>query len=292
MRALVAVFLAVAILFCESPAFAGVGNGNFETDFTATPTPTGVVFEVSAWSDGGSVQIGTNPLEGCVVLGGLTGQGAIDYAGGTGIILDITGPEMATSDATYIFVSCRDRIFNGFNWAVWEQGDPPPPTVIDALAQAARSAIAVPELTPQTAPDGLDTPFLAQLPVWLWIPGSSWVPVSGTASLAGLGLSVTATATPVNTNWITGADVNTSITCGPGTPWSEALDDEATNCSATYTRTTPAGTTIDLTVTTNYDIAFVCTPGLCDPAAINLPGLAITVSRPVSVTEARGLITR
>ena len=292
MRHLAAALLAILLLAILPTTAASAGNLDDNAEVYITPTATGVVFGLSAWSGGGSVPIGTNPLNGCVILGGLTGEGAIDYAGAKGILVGITNPEMAVSDATYIFVSCPNRIFNGFNWAVWEQGDPAPPAVIDALADAARSAIAVPELTPQSAPDGINTPFLTQLPVWLWIPEASWVPVSGTASLADLGLSVTATATPISTDWVTGADVNATVTCTGGTPWLDGLEEDDTNCSATYVETTPAETTIDLTVTTNYDIAFACTPGLCDPAAINLPGLAITVSRPVTVTEARGLIVR
>ncbi len=276
----------------QTTAWAGLSNDGLDAEVDFTPTATGVVFGVSAWSGGKSIPVGTNPLTGCVILGGLSGEAAIDYAGAKGILVGITDPEMAVSDSTYIFVSCPDRIFNGFNWAVWEQGEPAPPAVIDALSDAARSAISVPELTPQTAPDGINTPFLTQLPVWLWLPESSWVPVSGTASLANLGLSITATATPISTDWATGADVNATVSCTAGTAWLDGLEDDDTDCTATYTETTPVGTTIDLTVTTNYDIAFACTPGLCDPAAINLPGLAITVSRPVTVTEARGLIIR
>jgi hypothetical protein len=274
------------------PATAGDLDGSTVTEVSATTTSTGIRIELTAWSDGRTVSVGSNPLAECTIVTDLDGPAAIDYAGGRGILVGITNPEMETSDATYAFVSCPERIFNGFNWAVWEQGDPPPPVVIDALAAAARAAIAIPPLTPQSAPDGIATPFLTQLPVWLWVPEASWVPVSGTASLAGLGLSVTATATPVSTDWVTGAEEGNALRCRAGTPWQPGLDDDATGCSATYGTTTPPGTTIDLSVTTTYDIAFACTPGLCDAAAINLPGFAVTVARPVTVTEARGVITR
>ncbi len=292
MRVVVAAALLVAVLLLIT-APAGVGDDNFDAEVNATPTATGVVFGVEAWSDGGVVPVGANPLRGCTIIGNLTGGAAIDYAGARGIVLGITDPELEGSEQSYVFISCPDRVFNGFNWAVWEEGEPPPSAVIDALAAAARSAIAVPDLTPQTAPDGLATPFLTQLPVWLWVPEASWVPVSGTASLPEIGLAVTATATPIETTWRTGATedgTDHGITCGAGTPWAPGLDDSATDCSTVYEQTTPPGTSIDLSVTTTYDIAFACTPGLCDPAAIALPGLAITVARPVTVTEARGVI--
>ncbi len=273
-----------------SPAGAGTGDTNFEADVNATPTATGVRFGIEAWSGGGTVAVGTNPLSGCTILGSLSGAGVVDYAGGKGILLGLTDPEIGASESSYVFISCPTRIFNGFFWAVWEEGDPPPPAVIDALAAAARAAIQVPDVSPQTAPDGLATPFLTQLPVWLWIPPASWIPVSGTAALPEIGLAVTATVTPIETEWRTGAEVNDVVTCAAGTPWLPGLEESATDCSATYTETTPPGTSTDLSVTTSYSIAFTCTPGLCDPAGINLPGLAITVTRPVTVTEARGVL--
>ncbi len=247
---------------------------------------------IDAWDGGTGVDFGPNPLAGCVFVPGLTGAEAIDYAGGTGITIGITNPEMENAvDTTYVFVSCPGRIFNEFGWAVWEEGEPVPAVVIDALAAAARADIVIPALTPESAPDGLDTPFLTQLPVWLWVPADSWVPLTGAASIPELGLTVTATATPVTTDWVTGPDQDDAFTCGAGTPWEVGLDDDATDCSATFGTTTPPGTTIDLSVTTTYDIGFACTPGLCDPAAIDIDGFAVTVARPVTITEARGVIS-
>lgn len=282
----------VLVLYWAGSASAGLTNDGFEAGADIDQTDTGVVLEVSAWSDGDSVSLGSNSLADCVIVSGLDGATAIDYAGGRGILVGITNPEMETSDATYVFITCPERIFNGFAWAVWEVGEPPPDAVVDALAAAARAAIAIPPLTPESAPDGLDTPFLTQLPVWLWVPAESWVSIAGSASLADIGLTVTATATPTTTEWSTGAEDGETLTCEAGMPWEPGLDDGATDCSATYGSTTPPGTTIDLSVTTTYDIAFTCTPGLCDPAVIDLPGFAVTVARPITVTEARGVISR
>lgn len=281
----------VVVLISPGTALAGKGD-ELEATIAATETSTGVNIELAAWSDGNGVLLGSNPLAGCVIVAGLSGPEAIDLAGATGIAIGITNPEMENGDeTTYVFISCPERIFGGFAWAVWEEGDPPPDVVIDALAAAARANIVIPPLTPESAPDGLDTPFLTQLPVWLWVPAESWVPLAGSASLPELGLTITATATPTTTDWITGPEAEDAFSCEAGTPWEPGLDDDATDCSATYGFTTPPGTTIDLTVTTTYAIAFTCTPGLCDPAAIDLPGFAVTVARPVTVTEARGVIS-
>ena len=292
MRAVAAGLVCLLGIAVTTVAGAAGLDENVNTQTTATPTPTGYTVGVSAWSEGGGVRVGTNPLAGCVILAGLTPNAAIDYAGGRGINLGITNPGMEASEKSWVFISCPDRVLGAFDWAVWEQGETPPAAVINALADAALAAVVIPELAPQSAPDGIDTPFLTQLPVWLWVPEASWAPVSGTASLAGLGLSITVTATPVSTDWTTNADVNETVTCGAGTPWRAGLDDDATDCSATYTSTTPPGTTVDLTVTTNFDAALTCSPGLCGPAGPFVPGFAVTVSRPITVTQARGVITR
>lgn len=301
MRALAAPLTAVLCwVLTVTPVGAGAGNGSYDAEASATPTSTGVVIEVQAWSGGGTVSIGSNPLAECTFVAGLDGPTVIDYAGGRGILLGITDPTMETSEAVYVFVSCPTPVFNGFAWAVWEQTDPPPPAVIDALVRAARASIEVPDLTPRSAPDGLDTPFLTQLPVWLWVAPASWTPVSATAALPEIALSVTATATPLRTDWLAAGansiapdtDLRASTTCAAGTPWAEGLSDADTDCTVTFTGTTPPGTTVDLSVTTTYDLTFACTPGLCDPDAIDLPDLAVTVTRPVTVTEARGIIVR
>ncbi len=280
-----------AIILWPGQAFAGKGD-ELEATTAAAATSTGYTIEVAAWAGGSTVPLGSNPLRNCVIVGGLDGFAVTEYAGGRGIDLGIIDADTASSDATWVFMSCLHRVLGGFDWVVWEAGDPPPPVVVEALAAAARAAIEIPPLTPQSAPDGFDTPFLTQLPVWLWVPAESWVPLTGTASLPELGLTITATATPSTTDWVTGAEEGDTLTCEAGTPWQPGLDDDATDCSATYGTTTPPGTTIDLTVTTTYGIAFTCTPGLCDPADIDLPGFAVTVARPVTITEARGVISR
>lgn len=293
MRSLILGIAVVALVLSNARVVAaGAGGVNAGADIDSTNTE--VSFEVGATFDGSDFgPLGSNPLVDCVLIGGLTGLEVTEYAGGRGILLEVVIPEIASSEATYVFMSCANRVLGGFDWTVWEEGDPPPPEVLEALAVAARNSITIPALTPESAPDGLDTPFLTQLPVWLWVPEASWAPVSGTAALPEIGLSITATATPIETEWLTGAtDEAATLVCDAGTPWQPGLDEDATDCAVTYGETTAPGVTIDLSVTTTFDIAFSCTPGLCDPADIDLPGFVVTVARPVTVTEARGVISR
>lgn len=293
MRAVVAAFVVATLLGCSGAAGAGTGDQSFDVATSGDGDTTEVSFGVNASFDGSDFgPLGSNPLVDCVLIGGLSGLEVTEYAGGKGILLEVILPDVASSDSTYVFMSCADRVLGGFNWTVWEEGDSPPPEVIEALAVAARNSITIPALTPESAPDGLDTPFLTQLPVWLWVPEASWAPVSGTAALPEIGLSITATATPVETEWLTGAEGDATIVCDAGTPWQPGLDDSETDCAVTYGDTTAPGVTFDLSVTTTFDIGFTCTPGLCDPADIDLPGFTVTVARPVTVTEARGVISR
>lgn len=289
----IAVALAIlAVLGSSGIAGAATGDAFDDTQVSVGSNDTGYTLEINAWDAGGGVALAPDPLRDCVFISGLSGLEVTEYAGGRGIELGVIDPDMADSDlVTWVFMSCDARVFGGFTWAVWEEGDPPPAPVINALAASARASIVIPPLTPESAPDGLDTPFLTQLPVWLWVPADSWVPLTGSASLPALGLTITATATPSTTEWVTGAEEGGTLICEAGTPWEPGLDDDLSDCAAIYGTTTPPGTTIDLTVTTTYGIAFTCTPGLCNPAAINLPGFAVTVARPVTITEARGVIS-
>ncbi len=289
MRPLGLPLIAATILgLLVSPVAAAIGD---ETQgVTSSSNGNRIEVTVSGWESGG-VRVGRDLLAGCTVVAGLTGAEVLDLAGGRGIVLGITNPEMASSDASFVFMSCRNRVLGAFDWTVWEQGEPIPDEVIDAVARAARAAIEIPHLEPQAAPDGLDVPFLTQLPVWLWVPSSSWVEQTATASLPEIGLWVTATASPVETRWQTGAD-GPELTCGPGTPWSAGRPDTDATCATTYTSVTEPGETIQLSVTTSFDVGFTCTPVVCDPADIDLGGVDVTSARPVTVTTAVGLVTR
>lgn len=295
MRTLIPTISVVLVLLFASVVEAG---GTDLINPTTVATSEGRRIEV-AISAGGSVSVvlGDNPLASCVFVADLDGPAVIDYAGGLGIELGITNPEMETAVGAdgnpqgYVFVSCREPVFSGFGWAVWTVGDPVPDEVLEALGDAAVAAIELDVPTPQTAPDGLAIPFLTQLPVWLWVPPETWTAASATAALPDLGVSVTATATPTLTRWDTGAGDDRIIECDAGIPWSPELDDDQTSCLVTYTSTTPPGSTLDLAVATTYDVSIVCSFGPCPPG-VDLQPVTVAASRPITVTEARGVITR
>jgi hypothetical protein len=142
----------------------------------------------------------------------------------------------------------------GFRWSA----TPPPgfggagPTP-EELAQRAveQLPLAQPQIgmTPTPGRTGL-----VGLPVWLWLEGGIWTPVSATASVPGL--SVTATATPVRVVWDMGD--GTTVTCRTaGVPYrASAGDAMSPECGHRYERPSSAepDEAYDVTATVTWDI--------------------------------------
>ncbi|MFD1323235.1 hypothetical protein [Micromonospora sonneratiae] len=107
-----------------------------------------------------------------------------------------------------------------------------------ALAQVAVSRLRLPAPAIRRNPASA-AGVMVQVPVWLWVDGSTWGARSATASVPGM--SVTATATPVRVVWTPG-DGTADVVChGPGTPWRAGTDPRAVSpCGHTY-RTSSAG---------------------------------------------------
>ena len=103
------------------------------------------------------------------------------------------------------------------------------PSVLGRLA-VSRLRLALPVIRVNPVPP---TPQVVQVPTWLWLEAASWGQRSATAAVPGL--SVTATATPVRVDWVTGDGAR--VTCaGPGTPWREGMNPAARPpCGHTYT---------------------------------------------------------
>ncbi len=118
-------------------------------------------------------------------------------------------------------------------WYEW-QPESTPPGVSD-LVQVATERIAppAPEIALNPPPPA---PQLVHLPVWLWVDDATWGPRSATASVPGV--SVTATAQPVQVTWSTG-DGGSRECDGAGTPWTGEGDPlaESPTCGYTYTTT-------------------------------------------------------
>ncbi|MFC0531355.1 hypothetical protein [Phytohabitans kaempferiae] len=119
------------------------------------------------------------------------------------------------------------------------------------LAEQAVSRLRPPAPMIRTSPDTAVAPMLVWVPVWLWIGPSSWSARSATAAVPGM--SVTATARPVRAQWRLGD--GTTITCGPGTPWTASLDPAAPSptCGHIYRR--PAR--IEVTVLVAWQVTWV-----------------------------------
>ncbi len=94
----------------------------------------------------------------------------------------------------------------------------------------------MPEPVPVSIPEGsVDTFGFVHVPVWWWLPDADWQPLTGSASDAGI--TVTVTATPLRSVWDPGDGKPEAVCAGPGIEWRPSLDIEnGTYCSHTYTR--------------------------------------------------------
>lgn len=200
-------------------------------------------------------------------------------------------------DAQYAVVSCQSQRFDGAASAVWPIDDDPPTEVVEILAQTAVARLTIPRPVPRSAPDGTETPFLVHLPVWFWLDATSWQARSAVASLGPLGASATATARPAHTRWTPGDGSPSRFCPDAGTPWnadSAAAGDlgAPSGCGHGYASVSPSDLPIELSVTAVYDLDVSCAPvRIC--SGVDLPSsLGITSSRPVYVTQVRGVITR
>lgn len=189
----------------------------------------------------------------------------------------------ADEDARFAFMSCRGDD-GGFEWFVWEHGDPVPERLGEALARSARARVEVPVLELATAPDGFETPFLAQLPVWLWVDDAAWSTQVSTAAIEVFGISATVSAVPVASTWL--VDGEPVATCEQGQGWRPGRDDAESDCLVTFTDVLDA----ELGVVVTYDVSLSCVPAsMC--AGLSLEPIHGTASRPVRVVEAWGAVT-
>ncbi len=267
-------------------------------------TPSGVTTEAS--HDGGVLTVGVgageipissggsgseNLFAGCTFRVDLTGLEVAELAGGRGLGLDFAEAELHDETARFIWGICPRPIFAGAFSLLWEVGDPPPDVIIEALVDAAIAATDVPFAVPQSSPDGDGVPMLVHLPTWVWVDDAIWQPVSATAAIPEFGISATITATPFETEWDPG-NGDDPIVCAQGTPWTAGADDDASDCSFTYTTSTHDTGPFVLTVTTRFDTALTCAPaGICagaDPLGV----IETVVGREVTVTQVRGVLTR
>ena len=140
----------------------------------------------------------------------------------------------------------------------------------------------VPALKP---PPNVD--HLVGIAEYLAVDPAGFVPMSVTAAIPGV--SVTVTATPIETRWDLG-NGDTRVCAGAGTPWSPNVSAHA--CTYTYQRasTSPAAPNATFTVTasTLWQRSWVCAPA-CGSGT--LPLLARPLTFPLTVRQAQAIIT-
>lgn len=294
--------IGLATLVCALTVIASPADAGTTDDAEAVVERSGDTIVATVSVDGDTVgqRVGGDPLAGCAFLVGLTGAEVIEYLGARGVVDGITtelldggagdgGPGDTGAGASFAFVSCPRPFQADRSWLVWAEGDPVPRVVLDALARSARASIVVPALAPASAPDGFDTPYLVNLPVWLWVDDDQWQPLSATAAIVELGVSVTVVAEPATTRWDAGNGTS-PIECSQGTPWEPGLTDDQSSCSIVHDDVTDEAT---LSVTVRFEVEVSCQPvALCTEGdGLAVEPVNMEATRTTRVTEAWGVLT-
>lgn len=153
----------------------------------------------------------------------------------------------------------------------------------------ADAALLARELLPLPDPDIVTSPptnrpQLVGIETWFRV-GEAWRTFSASASLGGV--TATVTATPILVTWDPG-DGAPAITCdGPGVGFDATRPDLESDCAHTYRHHTPAGSTIPLTATITYDVAWTATGGrgdMLDPVT-RTSTVALTVDQAQAVVR-------
>ncbi len=139
-----------------------------------------------------------------------------------------------------------------------EPGNLGPVVDVFALREQAKAQITVPQPVVASNPP-FDQPGrfgVVRVPTWFWIEPGGWAPLTGSASLAGI--TVTVTATPQQARWRPGDGTADVVCAGPGTPWRPGLPDSATTCSHTFTSSSAdrAGAAYHVQVTTTWEFTW------------------------------------
>ncbi len=125
-----------------------------------------------------------------------------------------------------------------------------------------------------------------QIPT-LWIDSSWWQFYTATAQAGRVWSTVT--ARPVSVTWGTG-DGGSEVCRGPGVAWSPGVDEDASNCTHTYRRSSASadGGTFDLSATVRLEITWTSNA----PFGGTLPAITRTSTLDVEVGEIQAIGTR
>ena len=263
----VAVMTALAIV--GSPALAHAEGGYGGVDCATQPQAAGC--DVSVHKPGEDDSSGGSDNSGD---GGSGSDSNCHY-----VLMDPQGapPSGASSGAWYTRVcSSPDGTVISESPGMWLVTAPTASP--ESLARDARSRLALPKpvirLSP--APPAVQ---IVYLPTWVWLDDASWGSRSATASVPGLSITATASATRLV---LTTGD-GTTVTCtGRGTAWASGMDANAPSptCGHTYIR--PGTPVLAATVTWQVTWAGGGQSG-------TVPDLVTTAAQTVTVTEAQAL---
>ncbi len=155
-----------------------------------------------------------------------------------------------------------------------------------ALAQQALQSVQIAPPAIRTSPEENGRLYV-QIPTWLWIDSSWWQPYTATAQAGRVWSTVT--ARPVSVTWGTG-DGGSEVCRGPGVAWSPGVDEDASNCTHTYRRSSASadGGTFDLSATVRLEITWTSNA----PFGGTLPAITRTSTLDVEVGEIQAIGTR
>jgi len=155
-----------------------------------------------------------------------------------------------------------------------------------ALAQQALQSVQIAPPVIRTSPEESGRLYV-QIPTWLWIDSSWWQPYTATAQAGRVWSTVT--ARPVSVTWGTG-DGGSEVCRGPGVAWSPGVDEDASNCTHTYRRSSASadGGTFDLSATVRLEITWTSNA----PFGGTLPAITRTSTLDVEVGEIQAIGTR
>lgn len=153
-----------------------------------------------------------------------------------------------------------------------------------ALAQQALNSVEIAPPAIRTSPSEQGRLYV-QIPTWLWIDSSWWQPYTATAEAGRVWSTVT--ARPVSVSWGTG-DGGRIVCDGPGVAWAPGVDEDGSDCTHTYRRSSAAnGGTFDLTATVRIEVTWTSNA----PFGGTLPAISRTSTLEVEVGEIQGIGT-
>ena len=192
-------------------------------------------------------------------------------------VFDVDGTVVQVESGGAWYEKTCDGVFVG---AVYLRGAP---NAVDPAEVAAgvlrRMTVPVPQVALSPAGEQV-----VNLPSWLWI--ANWEPLTGTASVGGVTVQVT--ARPASARWSFGD--GSSLACAPGVPWSPNAD-ASRACTHTWRHSSASQPSerYSLGVSVTWTASYSVTGGAGGGA---LPSITRTSTRPVRVAEVQAVNDR